>query len=138
MSMEKILAPTIKYAREGFPVSELIAYYLERSAHVLQEFAGFKETYMPDGKIPAKGEIFRNPALANTLELIAQKGRMNFIKDLSPKQSTPISKSRGDFFPMRTWLLIHRNGWNLFLPITGDTMCGSYRLADRGLRLCKF
>ena len=43
ISMEKILAPTIKYAREGFPVSELIAYYMGRSANALQKFPGFKE-----------------------------------------------------------------------------------------------
>src|SRR5690606_32727535 len=70
MDMKAILAPAITYAREGFPVSELIAYYMERSARVLKQFPGFAETYMPGGKTPGKGEIFRNPYLANTLELI--------------------------------------------------------------------
>ncbi|RME98964.1 MAG: gamma-glutamyltransferase, partial [Bacteroidetes bacterium] len=72
LPMSDILAPTIDYARQGFPVSELIAYYLERSGNFLSKYPGFKETYMPKGKMPAKGEIFRNPFLANTLEKIAQ------------------------------------------------------------------
>lgn len=108
--MEKILAPTIKYAREGFPVSELIAYYLERSAHVLQEFAGFKETYMPDGKIPAKGEIFRNPALANTLELIAQKGRDEFYKGSIAKTIDAYIKEQGGFLSYED-LASHTSEW---------------------------
>jgi len=81
MPMDKILAPAIKYAREGFPVSELIAYYMGRSVNSLQKYPGFKETYMPGGKIPEKGEIFKNPYLANTLELIAKKGRDEFYKE---------------------------------------------------------
>jgi len=76
--MEEILAPTIKYAREGFPVSELIAYYLNRSGDFLKKYPGFAETYMPSGKMPAKGEIFKNPFLANTLEKIAKGGRDEF------------------------------------------------------------
>jgi len=62
--MEQILAPAIAYAREGFPVSELIAYYWERSVPILKGYAGFRETFMPDGRAPRKGEIFKNPALA--------------------------------------------------------------------------
>ena len=76
--MQKILAPAVTYAREGFPVTELIAYYLERSARILGEYPNFKETYMPNGRMPAKGEIFRNPDLANTYEKLAKGGRDAF------------------------------------------------------------
>ena len=79
LDMTKVLGPAITYAREGFPVSELIAYYLARSTR-LSQFPGFKETYMPGGKTPAKGEIFKNPYLANTLEKIAEGGRDAFYK----------------------------------------------------------
>jgi gamma-glutamyltranspeptidase/glutathione hydrolase len=71
LPMSEILAPAIRYAREGFPVSELIAYYWGRSAF-LGRYANFKKTFLP---APKKGEIFRNPALADTLEKIGAGGR---------------------------------------------------------------
>ena len=69
--MKEILAPAIAYAREGFPVTELIAYYMDRSVARIGKYPGFAETYMPNGHTPRKGEIFKNPRLANTLEKIA-------------------------------------------------------------------
>jgi gamma-glutamyltranspeptidase/glutathione hydrolase len=79
LPMEKNLAPAIAYAKEGFPVSELIAYYWGRSKS-LGRYPGFKETFLPNGKAPAKGEMFRNPMLASTLEKIAADGRDAFYK----------------------------------------------------------
>jgi len=80
MDMEKIMQPAIDYARKGFPVSEVISYYWKRNAQVLQKFPGFEEIFMPDGSAPEKGEIFKNPYLANTLEKIAKGGRDVFYK----------------------------------------------------------
>jgi gamma-glutamyltranspeptidase / glutathione hydrolase len=80
LDMTAILQPAIDYAREGFPVTELIAYYLQRSAPILSRFPNFTETYMPDGRMPHKGEIFRNPDLANTYQIIANQGRDAFYK----------------------------------------------------------
>ena len=57
----------IRYAREGFPMTELIAYYLKGNARSLRRFPGFQEVYMPGGRTPEKGEAFRNPELADTL-----------------------------------------------------------------------
>jgi len=78
--MEEILQPAITYAREGFPVTELIAYYWAGGARALSRFPNVAEVYMPDGKAPAKGDIFKNPYLANTLEKIAKGGRDAFYK----------------------------------------------------------
>ncbi len=80
LPMSDILAPAIAYARDGFPVSEVIAYYLERNAPRIGEFPGFRETFMPDGRVPRKGEMFRNPRLANTYAAIAERGRDEFYK----------------------------------------------------------
>ena len=80
MDMEQVLQPAISYAREGFPVSELIAYYWEINANYLQKFPGFEEIFMPSGEAPEKGEIFKNPYLANTLEKIAEGGRDVFYR----------------------------------------------------------
>ncbi len=80
IDMHSVLMPAIDYARNGFPVTELIAYYLERSVGRLGRYPNFSETYMPEGRMPAKGEIFNNPWLANTYETIATEGRDAFYK----------------------------------------------------------
>jgi gamma-glutamyltranspeptidase/glutathione hydrolase len=91
LPMDQILAPAISYAREGFPVTELIAYYLERNmaklgelfdkgGSTLEEFANARATYLVNGATAKQGEIFRNPDLANTYEAIAKGGRDAFYK----------------------------------------------------------
>lgn len=80
LKMEKILQPAIDYAREGFPVTELIAYYWSGGVRGLSRFPNVADVFMPGGKAPAKGEIFKNPYLANTLEKIASEGRDAFYK----------------------------------------------------------
>jgi gamma-glutamyltranspeptidase/glutathione hydrolase len=77
------LAPAAKYADEGFPVTELIAFYWHFGPELYKDLPGaFLETYTLDGKArtPAKGDIFKNPALAKTLRLIGEKGRDAFYK----------------------------------------------------------
>jgi gamma-glutamyltranspeptidase / glutathione hydrolase len=80
LDMQTILQPAIDYGNKGFPVTELIAYYLDRSVARLGHFPNFRETYMPGGKMPAKGEIFRNPMLANTYAILARDGRDAFYR----------------------------------------------------------
>ncbi|MDO8541916.1 MAG: gamma-glutamyltransferase [Opitutaceae bacterium] len=81
LPMSRVLEPAIRYAREGFPLSELIAFYWERSVAILgKQPGGFMATYAPAGRAPAKGEIFRNPDLASTYTLLAQKGREAFYR----------------------------------------------------------
>src|SRR5213595_363210 len=77
------LAPAIRYAEEGFPVTDLIAYYWAFGPRLYKDLPGaFFETYTLDGKgrTPVKGDIFKNPALANTLRLIGERGRDVFYK----------------------------------------------------------
>jgi gamma-glutamyltranspeptidase / glutathione hydrolase len=83
------LAPAIGYARGGFPVTELIAQYWSRNmmtfeklhaARALEEIDNARRAYLPGGKAPREGEIFRNVDLAQTLELIAAGGRNAFYK----------------------------------------------------------
>lgn len=80
LPMKMNLAPAIQYAKEGFPVTELISYYLASAGRAFKEMPYFSSTYMPNGHTPAKGEIFKNPKLAATYELIADKGRNVFYK----------------------------------------------------------
>jgi len=80
LPMEELLAPAIAYARNGFPVTEVIAWHWARNAKILQGYPGFAEVFMPAGKAPAKGEVFRNPRLADTYRKIAEGGRDAFYR----------------------------------------------------------
>ena len=70
----------INYAENGFPVSELIAYYLKRSSEVFKDYPNFKNIWMPNGKTPLKGEIFKNKLLANDYRLIANSYGKDFYQ----------------------------------------------------------
>jgi len=82
LPMIAVLHPAITYAEEGFPMTELIAHYWAESVPLLRDQPGaFLETFTMDGRAPAKGEVFRNPYLANTYRWIANQGRDVFYKD---------------------------------------------------------
>ncbi|MGE5418646.1 MAG: gamma-glutamyltransferase [Chloroflexota bacterium] len=97
LPMKDNLQPAINYARDGFPVTELIAYALDRNTQLLKDYPNIKEVYMPEGKSPAKGEIFRNPALANTLTKIATGGRNEFYRGSIAKDIDAFMKKNGGF-----------------------------------------
>jgi len=88
LPMGDVLAPATRYAREGFPVTQLIAYYWDRNMSIfeqryeegpwLEEFENARATYYVDGHSPAEGEIFRNPDLANTFDILVRDGRDAF------------------------------------------------------------
>jgi len=105
-----LLKPAIIYAREGFPVSEVIAYYWNSNSIRLQNYAGFKEIYRPNGKAPAKGEVFKNPYLAATLEKIAAGGRDAFYKGEIAKKIAAYMKEQGGFLSERD-LADHHSDW---------------------------
>ena len=79
-SFASLFEPTIEYARKGFPVTETIAYYLDKSKDVFKKYPNFAEVWMREGKTTKKGEIFKNPQLAKTLEIISNKGRAGFYE----------------------------------------------------------
>ena len=80
LPMPKLLAPTIRYAREGFPVSEVIAYYWNLSVPRLSKYPGFAEQFARDGRGPRTGETWTRPTLADTLQKISDGGRDAFYK----------------------------------------------------------
>ena len=97
VSMRELLQPAINYARDGFPVTEVIAYYLDKGTALLKEYPNIKEVYMPNGKAPAKGEIFSNPLLANTLEKIVSGGRNEFYRGSIARDIDSFMKQQGGF-----------------------------------------
>ncbi len=110
LPMEKILDPAIKYAREGFPLTEIIAHDWELNARVLKDFPGFKETFMPGGKVPVKGQLFRNPGLANTYQKIAEEGRDAFYEGDIAKVMVDYMQEQGGFLSLRD-LKDHHSEW---------------------------
>jgi gamma-glutamyltranspeptidase/glutathione hydrolase len=97
LPMKDLLQPAISYAREGFPVTEVIAYYLDSGTARLKDYPNIKEVYMPGGKAPAKGEVFTNPLLANTLEKIAKGGRNEFYRGTIARDIDAFMKKQGGF-----------------------------------------
>ena len=110
MDMEQILQPAISYARDGFPVTEIIAYYWNGNARTLSRFPNVADVYMPGGKAPAKGEIFRNPFLASSLEKIAKGGRDAFYKGDMAHIIADFVQSQGGFLSYED-LSTHHSEW---------------------------
>ncbi len=98
LPMSRVLAPAIRYAQEGFPLSELIAYYWERNVAILrnQHLPGaFADTFAPGGRVPRKGEIFQNSALAHTYQLLADQGRAVFYRGEIADQIDAFMRANG-------------------------------------------
>jgi gamma-glutamyltranspeptidase / glutathione hydrolase len=76
----EVLEPAIQYARQGFPVPELDAAYWSEAEKLLKTESNAAATLLIDGRVPRLGEVFRNPDVAHSLELIAAQGRDGFYK----------------------------------------------------------
>ncbi|RUO33525.1 gamma-glutamyltransferase [Aliidiomarina sanyensis] len=110
MDMADILAPSIHYAENGFPVTEVIAFYFERNAQVLQDFPGFREVFMKEGRTPRKGEMFRNPDLADTYTKIAEGGRDVFYRGEIARVIGNFVQEHGGFLSYED-MAAHRSEW---------------------------
>jgi len=110
LPMSDILAPAIQYARQGFPLTELIAYYWKQNAEILKDYPGFAEVYLPNRHAPAKGEVFKNPYLANTLERIAKQGRKVFYRGEIAREIVEYVQTQGGFLSMQDFE-DHRSEW---------------------------
>jgi len=75
-----LFAPAIHYARHGFPVTEIIQWDWDHTASKLMADANARRIFLPDGRAPEVGGLFRNPELAGALEAIANGGPDAFYK----------------------------------------------------------
>ncbi|CAM2065170.1 gamma-glutamyltransferase [Sulfidibacter corallicola] len=111
LPLEQVLEPAIEYAEKGFPVSELIAYYWQRSVPRLRDQPGaFEATFTIDGKAPQKGQIFRNPDLANTYRILAKEGPQAFYRGSLAEKIDVFFKANGGFLRKRD-LERHKSTW---------------------------
>ena len=128
------LGPAIRYAEEGFPVTDLIAYYWSFGPRLYKGLPGaFVATYTLDGKgrTPGKGDIFKNPDLAGTLRLIGEKGRDAFYKGEIADKVDAFMRTNGGFLRKTdfekhtsTWIdpvSVNYRGYDIFeLPPNGQ------------------
>ena len=108
--MKELLQPAIAYARDGFPVTEVIAEGWARNARVLSKYPNFEKVYMPNGRAPAKGEVFRNPQLADTLTAIANGGRDAFYKGDIARRIETYMRANGGYLTAAD-LAAHHSQW---------------------------
>ena len=112
--MSEILAPTINYAEKGFPLTELIAWYMQRSIPFFESkgFPNIEDTYKTQngGKLPDEGEIYRNPYLASTYRKIAKGGRDAFYKGDIATTIGKFIKEQGGFLSEKD-LANHKSEW---------------------------
>ena len=117
MSFAEVLAPAIAYARDGFPVSEIIQGQWAASEASLAEWPTSAATYLPNDRPPEVGEVFRNLGLALTYEAIVQGGRDAFYRGQIARKIVAFSESNGGYFTMRDFE-DHNSVW--VKPVTSN------------------
>jgi gamma-glutamyltranspeptidase/glutathione hydrolase len=110
LSLAQLLAPSIRYAEEGFPVSEVIAGYWQASAAKLRRSADAAKTYLIEGQPPRPGEVFKNPYLARTYRELAKNGRDGFYKGQIAREIVAYSEKNGGLFKRKD-LADHTSTW---------------------------
>ncbi|MBU3020775.1 gamma-glutamyltransferase [Aestuariibacter sp. A3R04] len=110
LPMTAVLTPAIEYAKNGFPVSEVIAHYWQMNVDRIGHYDGFADIFMPNGRAPRKGDVFKNPALAATYEKIATGGRDAFYKGDIARTISAYMKEQGGFLRYED-LATHTSDW---------------------------
>ena len=100
MDFNLLFQNAIEYAEKGFPVTEVVAYYLKLSSENFIDYPNFKKTWMPNGKIPSKGEIFKNPYLASTYKKIAESYGEDFYKGNLAREIVNFINNQGGYFSL--------------------------------------
>jgi gamma-glutamyltranspeptidase/glutathione hydrolase len=112
MEVSQLLRPTIEYAREGVPITQEVADNFKSMEERMQQQDNptFKKVFFVDDRFPRKGEIFKNPDLANTLEIIAEKGRDGFYQGKVAAGIESHLKEKGGFLSKKD-LANHQSKW---------------------------
>ena len=100
LEFNELFIDAINYAEYGFPVSELVSYYLERSSKIFASYPNFKDVWMPNGKTPKKGEIFINKNLAQNYKDIANTYGESFYNGKIAETIVNAVNNKGGFFTL--------------------------------------
>lgn len=108
--LDKVLAPAIRLAEEGFPVAPITAYFWERGVErQLRQSPGGLELTI-DGRAPRPGEIFRNPGLARTFRRVAEYGKQAFYQGEIAEAIAAAIQSAGGCLTLAD-LAAHQSTW---------------------------
>ena len=110
LPLPELLAPSIAYAREGFPLTPVIGEAWQAGAQALEDAPGFAAIFMPNGRVPAVGEPFRNLRLAAAYELLAAGGRAAFYDGPIAAAIEQTVRGNGGYLG-REDLAAHRSQW---------------------------
>lgn len=110
LSLAEVVEPALMYARDGFPVSEVIAQQWRHDAPLLSQHLASAQTYLVDGKPPRAGDVHRQPHLAETLRILADEGRDAFYHGAIAKRIVAFSQADGGFFDMEDFAA-HTTEW---------------------------
>jgi gamma-glutamyltranspeptidase/glutathione hydrolase len=110
MPLKEVLAPAIRLAEEGFPVTEVISHSWHVHSEKLRQNPAAVRTYLPKGRAPEVGEIFFQPNLAQTLGAIGEQGRDAFYEGDIADLIIAGSESLGGLFTKRD-LKDHKSTW---------------------------
>lgn len=110
MDLGEILARPIAYARDGYPVSQRIARAWDRSIELLGRLPDSRRVWLPNGRAPHAGELFRNPEFAATLQTIAERGVGVFYEGDIAQQIAAAVQADGSFLAEED-LAVYRAEW---------------------------
>jgi gamma-glutamyltranspeptidase/glutathione hydrolase len=110
ISLADAVAPAIAFARDGFPVAELMANEWKVQLETLLADAAATDTFLPQGQPMRQGDIFANPRLARTMEVIAKEGRDAFYTGSIARAIVADIKQRNGLLDMRDFS-DHRADW---------------------------
>lgn len=110
LPMEKILAPAIRIAEEGFAVSPVISGFWQSAEANLGKHPDTAATFLPHGTAPEAGDVFRNPNLAATYKQLAKQGLSSFYTGSIAERIVQYSRDNGGYFAKEDFSN-HRNEW---------------------------
>jgi len=110
LPMAEVLAPAARAAQEGEPVPQVIAGAWARAERLFKDKPGFAQTFLPGGRAPREGEVFKNPALARAYEALGRDGRDAFYRGVIARDVVAFSRRSGGFFSEQD-LAQHRSEW---------------------------
>jgi gamma-glutamyltranspeptidase/glutathione hydrolase len=110
LPMTSILQPTIDYALNGHPVHQTIQHDWDVCVGHLLKYPGYAEQMTIDGRAPEAGEVWKNPNLAKTLELISNEGRDVFYKGDIARVIADYMEANGGFLSYQDFAS-HQSNW---------------------------
>ena len=112
LPLKRTLAPAIRYAREGFEVSDHYRRLAGFRQEVLQRHPRAAATFLEDGELPAVGSVIRQPDLARTLEALAEEGRAGFYDGPVAAELVRATREAGGLFTrqdLRDYAVVERD-----------------------------